>query len=203
MKKFMVLVATCMVALSGMAFGQSKLDAKEAKKQAKVLAKQGWVNYNAGLSIERQLMDLIPIYQNNFVFIGNFEGSTSRDVAANNAISDAIEQCVRLAETEVAGVNASVRGVLNNKTINDMTTEAIAKFKGKVAAGLRTHLKLIQSLGNGTYAAQVYCYIDKVAIEEMKTEYQKAAEEATKNAKSNGDYIREVSKTVNDTHGNK
>ncbi len=203
MKKIMMMAVACMVALSGSVFAQTKYDVKEAKKQAKVLAKDGWKNYNVGISIERQLIDLIPIYQNNLVFIGNFEGARSRDVAANNAMQNALEQCVRLMDTEITGVNASVQGTLNEATINDMTTQAKALFEGRIAEGMRLHLRLVQEMGNGAYAAQVYCYIDKKIIEEMKTEYQKAAEDATKNAKATGDHLREVSKNIDEAHGNK
>lgn len=197
MKKILVFVTMIMVALSGTCFAQTKSQIKDAKKQAKLLQKEGWKS-DSHRTLESLLLEFTMLEEENEIYVGRAEDYDNEKVAKNAARRDALRECVEVANSHFKGIGDELEGKLKTETIDNLTMAATSKFEGKVTAGFNVKFTIYKENKNGKISCQSFCFINKKKFAEAeKTAIQEAAEEAGLEAKAVGDYSKEVTNIIN------
>ncbi len=194
MKAFIKLAATaiCLVLAINVSYAQTKYDVKTAKKTAKTLAKDGWRTDGGHRTIESYLLKYYEIETENELIIGRSSDQGNEKIAKNAARRDAIREFIELAGTEMKGVGNELEGMLDKKTIDNLTTASISKFSGKAENEISVSFVLYKTQADGNISCQSYCYINKKKYENLKQEAFKEAINEAEGVKNYNQKVQEI-----------
>ena len=174
-------------------YGQTKLQLKEARKQAKELTKEGWKTEGGHHSIEYYLTQYYMLEAENELVQGRSSGIAKTTVAASQARINAAQEYVRLNTAYFVGAGAEMQGLMSGETIDNAVDGALRGFGGSIEGNLSISFLLFKEV-NGKYDCIAYGYINKKKAEELR---KKALESAIDDTEMASEFYNAVSKMVN------
>ena len=166
---------------------------KEAKKQAKALAKEGWKTEGGHHTIEYYLAQYYMLEGENELVQGFASGFTNTKVAASQARKNAAQEYVNLNTAYFVGAGAEIQGKLSEETIDNVVDGALRGFGGAIEGNLSISFLLFKEV-NGRYDCRAYGYVNKTKAEELR---KQAMEKAIGDAEMAKSFYDEVSNMFN------
>ena len=174
-------------------YGQTKAQLKEAKKQAKTLAKEGWKTEGGHHTLEYYLAQYYMLESENELVQGYASGLANTKVAASQARINAAQEYVRLNTAYFVGAGAEMQGQMSGETIDNAVDGALRGFGGAIEGNLSISFLLFKEV-NGKYDCRAYGYVNKTKADELR---KKALEGAIEDTEMANDFYDAVSKMVN------
>lgn len=174
-------------------YGQTKMQLKEAKKQAKALTKEGWKSEGGHHTIEYYLVQYYMLEGENELVQGFASGLANTKVAASQARINAAQEYVRLNTAYFVGAGAEMQGQMSGETIDNAVDGALRGFGGAIEGNLSISFLLFKEV-NGKYDCRAYGYVNREKAEELR---KRALESAIEDTKMADEFYDAVSKMVN------
>lgn len=190
---FAVIAALLSGVLPQFACAQTKAQMKEAKKQAKSLAKEGWRTEGGHHTIEYYLVQYYMLEGENELVQGRSSGLANTKVASSQARINAAQEYVRLNTAYFVGAGAEMQGKIGEETIDNAVYGALSGFGGSIKGNLSISFLLYKE-NNGKYDCIAYGYVNKKKADELRKQAIESAIEDTETAK---DFYDAVSNMVN------
>lgn len=195
MKKFLIIVATALIALvsASTLMAESTLSKKElksleknAKARTKQLSKQGWEPLASLSTMENSVVKYLTYLaedqDNRISLIGIAQGKNNK-IGRENAVNNAITNYAARAGAQVTGKMKSIISSDHGST----SAEEIDKFGAAYEAGVNTrlnglikqHFVLVRTDKNGTKEYNAFLSIDETAAKKAREEAAREAAQKT------------------------